>query len=656
MLYELATGQRPFQGETSMSTISSILKDDPKSITELNASLPRHLGRIVRRCLAKEPDRRYQTTLDLRNELEALSQEVASGELVTGAQSAPVIGRSTRTWAVLAIAAAVLIAGTLLIVKLTGGLSSQPTAGVRQGMKRLMTQGEPFSVAISPDGHYVAHSNVSENQWTLSVTQVSTTSPVELLATKDGILDVSFAPDGQFVYYRTGDTLFRIPFLGGHPTRVLDQVKEVGLSPDGSRVAITTFDIPAHLFVSNLDGTDRQKISSEAHDFLGYPAWSPDGTRVAFVTDSSGIVDLREVSTIGGEETLLGEPWANFSGLAWAPDGKRLILAGADGWGADPQALWEVSYPAGRATRITTDLSSYRSPSLSADGTTLASVRSVSRSTVWVVSTDRTQPPQRILFRSGQSDHFGVSWMADGRILYGSDASGNADCWIMNAEGSGARRLTLDPGADYSPVATPDGESIVFVSNRSGATNLWTMRLDGSSAQQLTRGGADTQPDVSPDGRWVVYNCGRFPAAVCRIPIDGGDAEKLSRDLDDLHGAGPAISPDGTRIAYLTPDNGTEIISIDGGDVLGQQPAYTAQDWNVDRWTPDGKNLTHVYWNDGVPNISTIPVGGGEDDDVQRTFLDHRDYIHAFAWSPDGTQLVIATGGESSEVVLLEGF
>jgi serine/threonine protein kinase len=69
MLYELATGQRPFQGETSMSTISSILKDDPKSITELNESLPRQLGRIIRRCLAKDPDRRYQTTLDLRNEL-----------------------------------------------------------------------------------------------------------------------------------------------------------------------------------------------------------------------------------------------------------------------------------------------------------------------------------------------------------------------------------------------------------------------------------------------------------------------------------------------------------------------------------------------------------------------------------------------------------
>jgi len=94
MLYELATGQRPFQGETSMSTISSILKDDPKSITELNESLPRQLGRIIRRCLAKDPDRRYQTTLDLRNELEELKAEIDSGVHAPGSHHAP----ARRRW------------------------------------------------------------------------------------------------------------------------------------------------------------------------------------------------------------------------------------------------------------------------------------------------------------------------------------------------------------------------------------------------------------------------------------------------------------------------------------------------------------------------------------------------------------------------------
>ena len=84
ILYEMATGERPFHGDTSMSTIGAILKDQPAPVTEINPSLPRHLGRIIRRCLAKDPDRRYQTALDLRNELEELKAEIDSGEPAAG--------------------------------------------------------------------------------------------------------------------------------------------------------------------------------------------------------------------------------------------------------------------------------------------------------------------------------------------------------------------------------------------------------------------------------------------------------------------------------------------------------------------------------------------------------------------------------------------
>ena len=82
MLYEMATGQRPFTGDTSISIISSIVKDTPRPITELNPSLPRDLGRIVRRALAKDPERRYQNAKDLRNDLEELKASIDSGELM----------------------------------------------------------------------------------------------------------------------------------------------------------------------------------------------------------------------------------------------------------------------------------------------------------------------------------------------------------------------------------------------------------------------------------------------------------------------------------------------------------------------------------------------------------------------------------------------
>ena len=83
ILYEMATGQRPFTGDTSISIISSIVKDTPKSVTELNPALPRDLGRIIRRALTKDPERRYQTAKDLRNDLEELKASLDSGELQT---------------------------------------------------------------------------------------------------------------------------------------------------------------------------------------------------------------------------------------------------------------------------------------------------------------------------------------------------------------------------------------------------------------------------------------------------------------------------------------------------------------------------------------------------------------------------------------------
>ena len=101
ILYEMATGQRPFTGDTSISIISSILKDTPKSVTELNPALPRDLGRIVRRALAKDPERRYQTAKDLRNDLEELKASLDSGELQTstmasGASRSAHIGAAAR--------------------------------------------------------------------------------------------------------------------------------------------------------------------------------------------------------------------------------------------------------------------------------------------------------------------------------------------------------------------------------------------------------------------------------------------------------------------------------------------------------------------------------------------------------------------------------
>ncbi|MGB5162320.1 MAG: protein kinase [Thermoanaerobaculia bacterium] len=118
VLYEMSTGKLPFEGETSADLISSILRDNPDSVTDLRLELPRHFGRIIRHCLEKDPQRRYQSALDVRNEIEGLQKEVASGEVPVSSMSAatPVAGPGgSRKWLTLAaLVAATAVVGGLV--------------------------------------------------------------------------------------------------------------------------------------------------------------------------------------------------------------------------------------------------------------------------------------------------------------------------------------------------------------------------------------------------------------------------------------------------------------------------------------------------------------------------------------------------------------
>ncbi len=103
---------------------------------------------------------------------------------------------------------------------------------------------------------------------------------------------------------------------------------------------------------------------------------------------------------------------------------------------------------------------------------------------------------------SGASRSSDISWTSEGKIVYATDASGSADIWLMEADGTGSKQLTANSGLNYGPTATPDGRYIVFHSDRTGVCNLWRINLEGVNQTRLTPGEWAT---VSPDGNWVIY-------------------------------------------------------------------------------------------------------------------------------------------------------
>lgn len=191
---------------------------------------------------------------------------------------------------------------------------------------------------------------------------------------------------------------------------------------------------------------------------------------------------------------------------------------------------------------------------MTADGRSIASVSSDHDADIWLAPSNAPDRAHaRRVTTHGQQINGGpgVAWAADGRLVYGSLASGNGDIWIMKADGTEQKQLTDDPRVDYEPLVTPDGRTIVFFSGRSGNYNLWRMNLDGGDLKQLTSGKDQEYANITPDGRAIIYEAPQTQGGadlLWRQPLDGG-APTVFADFSPESVYSFAFSPDGKQLA-----------------------------------------------------------------------------------------------------------
>ena len=322
--------------------------------------------------------------------------------------------------------------------------------------------------------------------------------------------------------------------------------------------------------------------------------------------------------------------------------------------------LWIVSYPDGKFRRVTNDLNSYRSISLTDDGKKLVSVQSQGLVNLWVVpggdALKAIRLPTGNVINFFSSTGSNVAWAPDGRIVYVSNESGTAGIWITDQDGSNRKQLTANSAANVSPVVTPDGRYVVFGLWQDGKRNLWRMNLDGSNPINITTGTGDSFPTITPDSRWVVYTTYEAPKpTLWKVSIDGGAPVQITDHVT----AAASISPDGKFIAYTYPEsadpfappNRIAVIPIEGGPIT-QTFQITASGTvaTVIQWTPDGKSIFYSVNSNNVSNIWSQPIDGGPPKQV----TDFKDLlITAFSWSRDGKQLVCTRGSLLRDAVLI---
>jgi serine/threonine protein kinase len=721
ILFEAATGKRAFEGKDALDSLHKIVHAPTPQIKEINPVAPDELQRIVRRCLAKEPDKRYQSIKEVAIELEELQQELkgvqhpfqSSRTELSGnerADAAPTRGvsagltatgtvRSTssaeylvseikrhKLGALLAISAlAIVVAGAGFgIYKWIG---SNRSSDVPRTLKitRLTTSGRAPRAAISPDGKYVVYVQMGEDlRQSLWVRQVSASSDVQI-APADGAAyrGITFSPDGEYIFYvknQPGNTgsLWRSPVLGGNARKLIDNVDSyVTLSPDSKQVAFVRRDWDRSedlLIVANIDGSDERKLTTRKlpNNFAGSsPSWSPDGQTIAIGQEDVPGGNFRIVVGVrvddGTEKPFTDHKWSgNYTpDLAWLSDNSGVLVTASEQTGINPQ-IWFLAWPRNEARQVTSDLSYYTNISLTADSSTICAVRSENIFNLWVAESTDLDNARPITSGAERFDgNLGISWTPDGRIAFGSQAGGEQNIWIIGADGGGNKQLSISARRNRVPFVSPDGRYIVWQSNRGPANTIWRMDIDGGNPKQLTDGGSDYEPQISPDGKWVLFSRlspGQFRYALHKVGIDGGSATPIDGGSETSGSA--VISPDGTKIAFTHGGSHGRysrivVIPFAGGPPISSFDFPEREDNpgggnpGIIQWTVDGRAIAFVRDVKGQSNIWTLPLDGG----APKQLTHYKDLgIRNFAWSRDGKKLALSRGSATRDVVLIKNF
>ena len=608
VLYEMATGRRAFRHETAAETMTAILKEEPLAADGAAGGVPAALAAILRHCLEKKPEKRFQSARDLAFALETAAAPSAASPALAATP------RRSTPWTRLGLAALAVAAAAAGYLLRPGPATTSAGADWQDmTFTRLTTdpgyEGEP---TFSPDGRTIAYVSDRDGNFEIYLQQISGGPAINLTQNPAADIQPAFSPDGReiaFVSSRSGSDILHaapglphvggdiwvMPALGGPARKIVENGTSPSWTPDGAdilyehgsyrsariaRVPATggqSRDIPIdepftlRYFFPKLSDDGRWLLYQNGYSVEvvaaqggkpkvlvqgEYPAWGPCSASILFTNDLPGKGRTLWTAPFSGARGELAGPSRPLTfgrgpdiGAAASRDGTAIAFTAAD----ESLNLEEIPFDAeaGRVTGPPRELTagnnaiSFIGPSPDGKAVAFAASRG-GVSHIWRV--DAPAPPIELTRDSGVSDS-NPAWSPDGReIAFSRQAlgagSGSSDLWLMNADGTSPRRVTEMVGAG-APAWMPDGKSILISHGDS------LLRLDMPSGRTTTVPWADARTlfVIDASGQWVAFQTHQGNSlTVAAVPIAGGTPrDVISSSYEAFH---PSFAPSGRWLYF----------------------------------------------------------------------------------------------------------
>ena len=669
MLYEMLSGDRAFTGETAADTMTAILTKEPPDLDVTRLAISPALDRIVRRCLEKAPELRFQSATDLAFALETLSTTSVSAQAPLTAAATPRAGASAAWIPWLVAAAAIVIAAGVWFLR------APPATDAPWQHFTPITEaaGEETSPALSPDGNTIAYVMQVNGRWGIYAQRVGGRNATPIVA--DPQRDFggpAYSPDGSSIAFHEeakAGGIFISGATGESVRRLTDAGFDPAWSPDGKRIVYGTEEIyepmsrqsSSTLYVVDAaGGTPVRLVDGDGVQ----PSWSPSGKRIVYWSNTTGQRDLFTVAAGGGARVAVTNDAALDWSPVWSPDG-RYVYFSSDRGGA--MNLWRIAVDEasgavkGVPEPVTNGVQASASqPRFSRDGSRLAfrsRVKSVNPVAIPLdPATVRAGVP--LVLDGSNNIRVPSDVSPDGQMIaYFSIGERQEDIFVSGRDGKGMRRVTDDAARDRAPMFTRDGKSLVFYSTRDGNWSVWSISLDGGGLTKLASNpGGCVYALPSPIDDTVVFSGAYDMSGVHIVRKQGASyaaPEVLPNTvLADAALSATAYSYDGTRLAGMMLSSTGRSVGVATYDLRTHElTRVTTEPTNGVRWLSDNRHL--VYFRADARELVVIDSVTRQRTVVNVT-LPGPTLDEVFANSPDGRMIYYGAVRAEADIWIAE--